>query len=167
MLEPSYRFVIDLPVRSEWASVDLIRSSVQTCFAAVFSNLEGCERLAMVTGELLENAVKYGNWVGEGQPRTFRLQVNGTDRGAQIRVENPVIPGDPSVVQLQQTLEWMRGFDDAGKMYRARLVEVAHSDPGEASQLGLMRMVYEGGCTLDAEDLGDRVAVIATFELHG
>ena len=42
MADGEFQFVIDLPVRSEWASVELIRSSVQTCFAAVFRSVDGC-----------------------------------------------------------------------------------------------------------------------------
>lgn len=54
-------FSIDLPVRSEWANVDLLRVSVQDCVTAVFGDIAGCRSLAMVTGELIENAIEYGD----------------------------------------------------------------------------------------------------------
>src|SRR5262249_4675535 len=66
LMAPDSRFAfsIDLPIRSDWANVDLLRTSVQNCFTAVFSEVDGCQALAMVTGELLENAIKYGDWSG-------------------------------------------------------------------------------------------------------
>ena len=46
----NFNFSIDLPVRSEWSNVDLLRTSVQNCFTAVFSDIDGCQALAMVSG---------------------------------------------------------------------------------------------------------------------
>src|SRR6266567_3232617 len=71
-----YEFFIELPLASEWSSVDLIRTSVQNCLTAIFRDLDGCHVVAMITGELLENAVKYGDWSADS--RRFRLRVNGS-----------------------------------------------------------------------------------------
>src|SRR5712691_5688462 len=84
----NFNFSIDLPVRSEWANVDLLRTSVQNCFTAIFNDIEGCHALAMVTGELIENAVKYGDWTGPDEQR-FRLRECGAGRSAHVMVENP------------------------------------------------------------------------------
>jgi len=34
-------FSLDLPVRNEWSNVELLRTSVQSCFTAVFSDVQG------------------------------------------------------------------------------------------------------------------------------
>src|SRR6188472_1509324 len=68
-----FGFSIDLTVRNEWKNIDLLRTSVQNCFIAVFADLDGCHAIAMVTGELLENALKYGDWTG-GDRAIFRLR---------------------------------------------------------------------------------------------
>jgi hypothetical protein len=146
-----FNFSIDLPVRSEWANVDLLRTSVQNCFAAIFSDTDRCHSLAMVTGELVENAIKYGDWHGSDDQR-FRLRVWGEGRQAHVSVENPVHGGDVRAEEVLQTLRWMRGFSSASDAYRAKLLEIASADhDGGNSKLGLVRIAYEGNCMLTAE----------------
>jgi hypothetical protein len=154
-----FRFSIDLPVTSSWDNVDLLRASVESCFTAVFQNVDGCHAIAMVTGELLENAVKYGDWTTE--PGPFRLRVEGSAHSATVSVENPANPDDPDVAALLGTIRWLSGFEDAGEAYRARLLQIAALPrDNRASGLGLARIAYEGGCTLSAE-LADRVVRVA------
>jgi hypothetical protein len=146
----NFNFSIDLPVRSEWANVDLLRTSVQNCFTAIFSDIEGCHSLAMVTGELLENAIKYGDWTSKSDHR-FRLRVWGEDHSAHVSVENPIDPKDDSAHEVIRTLGWMQSFPSASDAYRAKLLEIASADRDIGSKLGLVRIAYEGNCTLSAE----------------
>ena len=147
----NFNFSIDLPVRSEWSNVDLLRTSVQNCFTAIFSDIEGCHALAMVTGELIENAVKYGDWTSSDDQR-FRLRVWGEGRLAHVAVENPVQQDDPSAREVLRTLGWMRGFSSPFEAYRAKLLEIADADREPTdSRLGLVRIAYEGNCVLSAE----------------
>jgi hypothetical protein len=144
-------FSIDLPVRSEWTNVDLLRTSVQNCFTAIFNDSEGCYSLAMVTGELIENAIKYGDWRGKNEQR-FRLRVWGEGRQAHVSVENPVNGSEASAEQVLKTLGWMRGFSSPSAAYRAKLLEIAATDRDHGkSRLGLVRIAYEGNCILTAE----------------
>jgi hypothetical protein len=147
----AFNFSIDLPVRSEWSNVDLLRTSVQNCFTAVFSDVEGCHSLAMVTGELIENAIKYGDWSGSEEQR-FHLRVWGEGRSAHVSVENPVQNGDENAAEVLRTLGWMRSFPSTIEAYRAKLLEIAgaNRDPC-SSKLGLVRIAYEGNCSLTAE----------------
>jgi len=147
----NFNFSIDLPVRSEWANVDLLRTSVQNCFTAIFSDIEGCHSLAMVTGELIENAIKYGDWAGSEEHR-FRLRVWGEGRSAHVSVENPVSSNDTNAQEVLHTLGWMRGFPTAIDAYRAKLLEIAAAERAPSdSKLGLVRIAYEGNCVLTAE----------------
>lgn len=150
----NFNFSIDLPVRSEWSNVDLLRTSVQNCFTAIFSDVDGCRALAMVTGELIENAIKYGDWSGfaHGDDQRFRLRVWGQGHTAHVSVENPVRRGDANAEEVLRTLGWMRGFASPADAYRAKLLEIAAGsrEPG-ASKLGLVRVAYEGNCQLTAE----------------
>jgi hypothetical protein len=147
----AFNFSIDLPVRSEWANVDLLRTSVQNCFTAIFSDIEGCHSLAMVTGELIENAIKYGDWTGPDEQR-FHLRVWGEGRSAHVSVENPVQNGDGNAAEVLRTLGWMRNFPSSIEAYRAKLLEVAEADRAAGnSKLGLVRIAYEGNCQLSAE----------------
>lgn len=147
----AFNFSIDLPVRSEWSNVDLLRTSVQNCFTAIFSDVEGCHSLAMVTGELIENAIKYGDWTGSEEQR-FHLRVWGEGRSAHVSVENPVQSGDSNAEEVLRTLGWMRTFPSSSDAYRAKLLEVAEADRDpSSSKLGLVRIAYEGNCMLTAE----------------
>jgi hypothetical protein len=146
-----FNFSIDLPVRSEWANVDLLRTSVQNCFTAVFSDIEGCHSLAMVTGELIENAIKYGDWTGPEEQR-FHLRVWGEGHSAHVSVENPVHSTDNHAAEVLRTLGWMRRFPSPIEAYRAKLLEIAEADrTSGCSKLGLVRIAYEGNCLLSAE----------------
>lgn len=145
------QFTIDLPVRSDWASVDLLRSSIENCCNAMFSDAESCRSLAMVTGELVENAIKYGDWAGAAD-RRFHVRVWGEDRQAHVSVENPVGHEDENAEEVMKTLGWMRLFPTPIEAYRAKLLEIAAADRGVGnSKLGLVRIAYEGNCTLTAE----------------
>lgn len=144
-------FSIDLPVRSEWSNVDLLRTSVHSWFTAVFSDIEGGYSVAMVTGELIENAIKYGDWRASDDQH-FRLRVWGEGRRAHVLVENPVHRSDTGAEEVLETLGWMRRFSSPSDAYRAKLLEIAATDRDRGkSKLGLVRIAYEGNCILTAE----------------
>lgn len=157
---PPFAFEIDVPVRNEWANVKLLVMSVQNCFNAMFSNLEGSETVAMVTGELLENAIKYGAWSGA---RRLRLNVSGKGSSARVCVENPADP--VAARELLATLAWMKTFDSPEAAYRARLLAIAQTIDREVSKLGLARIAYEGRCALLAEVEQGIVRVTAELQL--
>lgn len=159
---PGYSFAISVPIRNEWANVDLVRTSVQNFFAAMFHDVDGCHAIAMVTGELAENAIKYGSW--KGNEPSFRLSVWGDGRHAHVSVESPAAPDDRGVEELVATLRWMKGFASAEEAYRAKLLEIATGSV-DTSKLGLVRIAYEGGCQIDAEVSGETLRVLADLAL--
>lgn len=158
-----FSFNIDVPIRNEWSNIDLLLTSVKYCFAAMLSDLDGCQTMAMITGELLENAVKYGDW--SGRDPAFRFNVSGEGRCASVSVENPVRDPGRAMSELEGTLHWIDGFASAEDAYRARLVEVAASKDASASKLGLARIAYQASCKLRAELRGKVVRVVADVTL--
>ena len=156
---PEFDFSISLPLRNEWKNVDLLRTSVQSCFIAVFSDVDGCHALAMVTGELVENAVKYGYW--NGDDKHFRLRISGQHGSVTIQVENPVDPINPQIHTLEDTLRWIAEFPNTETAYRAKMLEIA-SRPAGSSGFGLVRCAYEGSSILRAELVdGNALRVVA------
>jgi hypothetical protein len=147
-----FGFSIDLTVRNEWKNVDLLRTSVQNCFVAVFADMDGCHAIAMVTGELLENALKYGNWVS-GDRAMFRLRVVGNAGNIEVSVQNPLKPDDTNAHTLMSSIEWINSFAKPEQAYRARMLQIAQDESTEASpsQLGLVRIAFEGNCRLSAK----------------
>jgi hypothetical protein len=135
-----FGFSIDLTVRNEWRNIDLLRTSVQNCFIAVFSDYDGCQAIAMVTGELLENALKYGDWTS-GDRAMFRLRVEGKDPNIQVSVQNPLKRDDPHASVLMKQIEWL--------------------DESSTSRLGLARIAFEGNCRLSVKSENGTVIVTA------
>ena len=146
-----FGFSIDLTVRNEWKNIDLLRTSVQNCFIAVFADLDGCHAIAMVTGELLENALKYGNWQS-GDRAMFRLRVHGKDGNIEVSVQNPLKKDDQSAAALMSSIEWLNSFPKPEAAYRARMLQIAQEENVEAagSKLGLVRIAFEGNCKITA-----------------
>ena len=158
-----FGFSIDLPVRNDWRNVDLMRASIQSCFTAVFRDLDGCHAMSMVTGELLENAMKYGHW-GESE-QVFRLRITGDSSHATIVVENPASRASGHVDRLQQAIDWIRSFPNPRDAYRARLREIADAEVGQTRQLGLVRVAYEGNGLLSTAFDGAVVNVTVEIDL--
>ena len=69
-------FRLELPLQPEWQNVDLLRLAILNCLHAVFGDPELSESVGIVTSELLENAIKYGDW-GHGKSRFLLLTVCG------------------------------------------------------------------------------------------
>jgi hypothetical protein len=158
-----FGFSIDLTVRSEWRNIDLLRTSVQNCFTAVFADVDGCHAIAMVTGELLENALKYGDWT-RGDRAKFRLRVEGGERGIAVSVQNPL---RDDAMELMKTIDWIRGFAKPEQAYRARMLQIAQEEGGDTmpSQLGLVRIAFEGNCRLEAKMAEGAVTVTAILSM--
>jgi hypothetical protein len=156
-----FSFSIDVPITDRWENVELLRTSVQACFTAMFRDVDGCNAIAMVTGELLENAIKYGAWAPDAGG-AFRLRVEGDDHHAVVSVENPIAADDANLASLLGTVRWLATFTDAGEAYRAKLLEIAAAPADRPSGgLGLVRVAYEGGCRLRADLDGGAVRVAA------
>jgi hypothetical protein len=162
-----FAFSIDLTVRNEWKNIDLLRTSVQNCFTAVFADLDGCHAIAMVTGELLENALKYGNWT-QTDRTMFRLRVTGQSENVEIAVQNPLDPDDSNAQALEKSISWINSYPKPEHAYRARLLQIAQEDTdGSPSRLGLVRIAHEGNCRLSMAIDNGVVTVMATLHLDG
>ncbi len=157
------RLLIDLPVRNEWSNIELVRTAILNCFAAVFNDMDGCRAVATVISELLENAIKYGDWTTSDM-NSLRLSIEGEERAIRVTVEHPVNAGSESVKVLMNTLTWLNSFPSAADAYRARLCELAENPPQIGiSRLGLARVAYEGGCVLTAEIKGNSLRMVGAI----
>jgi hypothetical protein len=157
MSEGLYEFSIDVPVENRWDNVERVRSAVQGCFEAVFRDVAGRDAVAMVTGELVENAIKYGDWsAGRGM---FRLRVWGDEAQASVAVTNVVAPGSDAVQRVSDALAFIAAQPSPLHAYQQRMIAVARG--GSPGGLGLVRIAYEGGCRLAVSSAGDQITVTA------
>src|SRR5438067_1859482 len=87
---PPVNFHLELPIGPEWQNVDLLRLAILNCLAAVFGDQELSESVGIVTSELLENAIKYGDWTRRGGMRFLTLSVRGTGHEVRVEVASPI-----------------------------------------------------------------------------
>jgi hypothetical protein len=158
-----FDFIIDVPARGEWKNIDFLRESVESCAQAVLSNVACGQALSIAAGELLENAVKYGDW--STPERKFRLRVWGAGGRAYVQVENPIARDDEGPREVERMLQWIKSFSSPREAYRARLREVAAADHEGGSRLGLVRIACEARCEVSAELRGDALRVTAVRTL--
>lgn len=144
-------FLLQIRFRPNWRSVDLLRTSTLNCLKSLFSDNDYCQSISIVAGELLENAIKYGDWT-RPDPSLFRLHVQGDSRNMEIEVCNPVPPGSAAYDDVRSMIEWLGQHKTPADAYFARLKEVAERprDRSGVSRIGLLRIAYEANCEIEA-----------------
>jgi hypothetical protein len=149
--------LLRMTVRLDWSAIETLREAIHRIVSVALGEDDGIA-LAMVSSELLENAVKYG---GDGVISLWIEQE--TDR-VVVHVVNRVDEGAPHSARLREQLGWLRSFGDPARAYLAALQRVfeRRSEALDEARLGLARIAFEGGCDLVLEDEGtDHVAVRA------
>ena len=143
-------FLLELPIGPEWQNVDLLRLAILNCLAAVFGDQDLSESVGIVTSELLENAIKYGDWTRKERPY-LTLSVRGTTDEVRVEVASPVASASAHYANVKKTIDWIQKFASAREAYLARMHAIADNDDvtGE-SRMGLVRIAYEGPCAIDA-----------------
>jgi hypothetical protein len=146
-VDPELRLELRFP--PEWARIEPVRQAVRLCVAAMFGDDVVRDSIAMVCAELLENAVKYGR----ASASSVNLTLWQSREHIAIEVTNDVENESAHASALRDRIQWLRGFEDTAQAYMAALAEVyaqpAHEDV--ASGLGIVRIAYEGGCTVDCD----------------
>ena len=140
-------FQIELPLQPGWEAIEPLRASVLACAKAVFPHPTLAPSIALVTAELLENAVKFGRW-DEGGGGLFALRIDGHEDRVEISVSSPVADGDENVERLRGELARIAAAASPEQAYTKAVRSVAL---GKAAPLGLSRAAYEGGCDLSAQ----------------
>lgn len=149
----------------DWESVKREWASLKAFFSESGLDAEEAHALAMAASELMENAIKYGRWTSPGEVLTLSLEV--APRAVVIEVENPTSDDLSSVRQLDDRIQWMRGFQSPFQAYVERLKQVSSQSYQEGeSGLGLCRVAYEARCLLDFYVTGGgRLAMSAVYQV--
>ena len=156
-------FRLGLPIQPSWQNVDLLRVAILNCLSAVFGDRELGESVGIVTSELLENAIKYGDW-SPGNSRPLAVTVVGGGGEVNIEVASPIAAGSTHLERIDGLLAWIRRFPTARDAYIARMEAIAEEpDKTGESRMGLVRIAYEGPCSIEAEAEGGLLRVKATI----
>ncbi|HET8539309.1 MAG TPA: hypothetical protein VFL83_05510 [Anaeromyxobacter sp.] len=150
-------FQIELPLRPGWEAIEPLRASVLACVKAVFPRPDLAPSIALVTAELLENAVKFGRW-DDGRGVFFGLRVDGHEDRVEIEVSSPVRDRDDNVERLRAELARIAAAPSPEQAYTKAVRAVALGKP---ACLGLARAAHEGGCDVSADVEGSVLRVRA------
>lgn len=126
------------------------------------AKIEVVDSLRMVSTELVENAVKYGEPVPGMTGIEYELIVD--DDFISIRVDNGVVT-TTNVKEVEKSIEKIKKAKDRFKLYTARLAELMESPKLGESQLGLFRIAYEGNCDLNFKYEDNILSVIAKIKI--
>jgi hypothetical protein len=149
---------IELVFAVAWEHIDAIRKLVAIAVRAAYAGVDGLdEAVAMVSAELLENAVKYG---AEGDA-DVRFALTGDGERLEIQVSNRAGGDLGHVDRLRDRLAWLEGFPTPADAYLAAFEERYQGASGRTSGLGLVRVAHEGGCEVSVESRQRDVTVRA------
>jgi hypothetical protein len=137
-------FRLELVLYADWERIDFVREAVAKCTVAAFGDCELKNTLAMVSAELLENALKHG------QPERGVTVTLGADaEHLVVTVGNFVEKSSQHPRTLERRVMWIRRFANPHDAYVAALRDVYQGrGPDCDSGLGIARISYEGRCQL-------------------
>jgi hypothetical protein len=147
---------VNISLPHTWDHIRQIRGTVGEALKDAEPSLRAAA--IMVTSELVENAVKYG----EGVPAAPQISVSlemGTS-AIVIKVMNG--SADPSAVDvLARRVDEIMSAPDKSALYMARLEELL-AEPTETGRLGLYRIAFEGEFDIDFRYANQVVTMTAT-----
>lgn len=155
---------LDKCIAPTWKTIQAEWDSSLAFFCAAGLSRDRAHLLAMATHELLENAVKYGKFAPN---QSIDLKLEATAQVITIEVRSPIHTDAQGLRALDDTIQWIRGFQNPFEAYVERLKQVAAQPYTPAvSGLGLVRIAFEAQCVLDFYvDDADHVALSAVFRL--
>jgi hypothetical protein len=114
------------------------------------------EAVTLAVCELGENLIKYS---AEGDPHAGTIAVSVDANRVRIRAKNRV--SSPEDAEAVAALFAKIAGSDIAELYRARLAELFQNPSLPRTQLGLLRMAFEGGFRLSCSLEGPELSIVA------
>jgi len=158
---------IEFNVKPDWDEVEKVRNESAEFLQSHELSDDAVHSLSMIISELIENGIKYGNFkIVENR---VVVAINIERNTVTIEVLNPV---DEKALKhlsrLDQTIQWIRGYQDPFEAYIERIKEVSKKPLNDMeSGIGLVRIAYEGKALLDffvGENNMLNVSVVSNLE---
>lgn len=138
-----------MSINPQWEEVERVRTAVHACLASPY-DVEIADAVSMAAAELAENGVKYGT----GDVIIALRELPGA---VEVSVTNDAAASAP----LEEKVRWIGARSSPEEAYRQALEGVVLAGGVQSGGLGLVRIVYEGGCALSIDRQGERVTVRA------
>lgn len=135
---------LEVELQPEWRNVTRASEAVALLVQGTYGDSDLRDAIAMVSSELLENAIKYAD-----PQRLVRLTIHDGPAAITVEVTNAVVQPE-EVDRLAARLDWLNKQEDPATAWIEALSAAttgAHSNdrPG----LGILRIAYEGGSRVD------------------
>jgi len=142
---------IELKFGPRWKYIAVVRAFIQNFLVIGFPDDTRADKIAMAASELLENAVKYA----VGEETRIKVGLSAKNGDVDISVSNRASP--EAVAGLKSTWETVMTGEPLAA-YVQMMREAATRSDGK-SQLGLVRIRYETGGTMELKIDGDLVTI--------
>jgi hypothetical protein len=152
---------IDLSIPVIWQYTNEVRQAVDRVMQAHAGLLR--QATQMVASELVENALKYGQATPELQQIRFTLWL--TEQEVIIEVTNGVCDRT-ALAEFEARIATIKQSDNKEELLLTRMQEII-ARPTFESQLGLYRIVSEGGFQLEYNYNVSALTVRATRRIDG
>jgi hypothetical protein len=147
---------VDIRLPHTWDHIRQIRSRVAEALKDTDSSLRSAA--VMVTSELVENAVKYGEEVPAARHISVSLAMGSNS--IVIQVKNGSADAN-AVDALARRVDEIMSAPDKSVLYLTRLEELL-SNPIETGKLGLYRIAFEGQFDIHFSYTNQVVTMMAT-----
>ncbi len=127
-----------------WNMIHHLRLSIKELFMML--DEENRYALSMAASELSENMVKYGNAVPGAETATIKASLEG-DRLA-ITSRNGIY-AEQNVNNVIEVIEALKAAENPEALYFERMRAMLENGQISSTQLGLIRIVSEGGFNLE------------------
>jgi len=140
---------IRVGIKPEWDNIEEVRNKTEIFLKSKNINEDTIDAVIMNISELLENAIKYGNFTSTENEITASILI--TERDITVEVKSPVKDEDDfHFKRLDRIVQWVRGYQNPFEAYIEKIKEIAHQPLDDSqSGLGIVRIAYEGQSIID------------------
>jgi hypothetical protein len=140
---------LEITIPPNWDDIERIRAETEGFLRSKGFGDEVITTLLMVSSELAENAVKYGNF--SRSPGNITHCVDVASGHITVEVRHPTRVEDTfHLARLDREIQRIRGFQNPFEAYLQKVREVSAREMHDReSGLGLVRIAYEGQSILD------------------
>jgi hypothetical protein len=138
-----------LEILPDWNEIHNVYSAVHNFFSSCSLQYDDIDMFTMITCELAENSIKYGDY--KKDDKAIEINVKVMNKKIIIIVKNPVgETSKPYLHELDKTIQWARGFQDPYEAYIKRMRQISMEPfDNDKSGLGIVRIFYEGRAIID------------------
>jgi len=138
-----------LSIKPEWENIETVRVKTESFLKSNKQHEDVIDAIIMNISELLENAIKYGNYSNDIKDITASVVISARD--ITVEVKSPVNDEeDAHFRRLDRIVQWVRGYQNPFEAYIEKIKEIARQPMDDSqSGLGIVRIAYEGQSIID------------------